>query len=124
MTTPAAMAAHGTQSPVGGSSWDCLRCTEGAGSCVCTRNCGAPGCRGKGAPPQVRETGRLADLDGAEIIFGVDHDAVTIRAGGVLLRFALQQAYGFEHRYAAAVVAALDQAGQPCPGACCPGGAE
>lgn len=124
MTTPAIMAAHGAQRPVGGpGAWDCPRCTQGKGRCTCPDDCGVPGC-GKSVRRQVRETGRLADLDGAEIIFGVDHDAVTIRAGGVLLRFALQQAYGFEHRYAAAVVAALDQAGQPCPGACCPGGAE
>jgi hypothetical protein len=68
--------------------------------------------------PQVRETGRMEDANGARITFGVDHDAVTIDSGGAIVVAAANDL--LIRLLFAAIEAAQAQAGTPCTGACYP----
>lgn len=76
----------------------------------------------QGIPPrsQVRETGRMLDLHGFTITFGVDHDCVTIDGPkGITVSPAADDRDEFTRLYFQAVKAARAQAGTECHGVCC-----
>ena len=70
--------------------------------------------------PQVRETGRMIDVHGFTVVFGVDHGAVTITAGSITIVPAPDDRDNeFTRLYFQALEAAKAQAGTECHGACC-----
>lgn len=47
------------------------------------------------ADPYVRTVGTIDDADGVPVVVGVDYSAVTVRAGGSLIRLSLADSEGF-----------------------------
>jgi|SRR5580704_6817015 hypothetical protein len=64
------------------------------------------------ADPRVRPVGTLYDLDGLPVEVGIDHDAVTIKAGETLIRLDSSANEEFAQLYVSAVWQAARQAGE------------